>query len=320
MPKRSNNLDTLLMSLEMLKRIPRGRKISAPELQAQLRDIGFDRDLRTIQRQLEVLTSHFEIERDDRSKPYGYRWKELSKGLSLPGLNEQESVLLTLAEQQLRNLLPDNLMRSMEGFFSQARLRLEDEKSKGAKAWQQKVRVVSTTQRLLPPKMKKEVFQAVSNALYADHWLEVTYVNAGGGRTDSKVMPLGLAQQGTRMLLVCRFDGYDDERSLSLHRIHAAKDTGLQFRRPPGFSLECHEAEGRFGFSTGKPIDLVFRLPKLAGVHLTESPLAENQTFIPTEDGYQFAVTVTESAQLKWWLRGFGKDLDLICPRGYLDS
>ncbi|MGJ7522707.1 helix-turn-helix transcriptional regulator [Variovorax sp. LT1P1] len=308
------------MSLEMLKRIPRGRRISAPELQEQLRDIGFDRDLRTIQRQLEVLTGHFEIERDDRSKPYGYRWKELSKGLSLPGLNEQESVLLTLAEQHLRNLLPDNLMRSMEGFFSHAKLRLEDEKSNSARMWQHKVRVVSTTQRLLPPKMKKEVFQAVSNALYADHWLEVTYVNAGGELTESKVMPLGMAQQGTRLLLVCRFEGYDDERSLSVHRIRAAKDTRLTFTRPPDFSLERHEAEGRFGFSTGKHIKLVFCLPKLAGVHLTESPLAENQTFISTEDGYQFAVTVTESEQLKWWLRGFGRDLHLVRPRGYLDT
>jgi predicted DNA-binding transcriptional regulator YafY len=320
MPQRSNNLETLLMSLEILKRIPRGRKISAPELQGQLREAGFDRNLRTIQRQLDTLSEHFDIDRDERSKPYGYSWKSASGGFSLPGLNEQESVLLSLAEQHLSNLLPASLMKSMAGFFDQARLRLEDDRSKGAKKWQHKVKVVGTTQRLLPPKMDKEVFHAVSNALYADHWLDVSYVNAGGARTDSRVMPLGLAQQGTRLLLVCRFDGYDDERSLALHRINSATDTGLSFQRPSEFDLERYEAAGRFGFSTGKAIDLVFSLPKLTGVHLIESPLAENQTFIATEKDYQFSVTLPESEQLKWWLRGFGRDMTLISPINLLDS
>jgi predicted DNA-binding transcriptional regulator YafY len=320
MPQRSNNLETLLMSLEILKRIPRGRKISAPELQEQLREAGFDRNLRTIQRQLDTLSEHFDIDRDERSKPYGYSWKSASGGFSLPGLNEQESVLLTLAEQHLSNLLPAGLMKSMEGFFDQARLRLQNEGSKVARTWQHKVRVIGTTQKLLPPKMEQEVFQNVSGALYADHWLDVTYVNAGGGRTDSRVMPLGLAQQGSRMLLVCRFDGYEDERSLALHRIQSAMDTGFSFQRPEKFDLAQYESEGRFGFSTGKPIDIVFRLPKLAGVHLTESPLAENQTFTIADDAYQFAATVTESEQLKWWLRGFGRDLDLVSPRDLLDT
>jgi hypothetical protein len=46
------------------------------------------RDLSTVQRQLEMLTEHYDIERDDRSKPYGYRWKESAKGLSLPVMTE----------------------------------------------------------------------------------------------------------------------------------------------------------------------------------------------------------------------------------------
>lgn len=55
-------------------------------------------DLRTIQRQLEMLCQHFDMEQDDRSKPYGYRWLSHSKGFSIPTLNEQESLLLMLAE------------------------------------------------------------------------------------------------------------------------------------------------------------------------------------------------------------------------------
>ena len=78
MNKRPNNLDTVVLVLEMLKRIPRGHKVTAPELAKQLEDAGLKRDIRTIQRQLEELSQRFDIERDDRSKPYGYRWKKRS--------------------------------------------------------------------------------------------------------------------------------------------------------------------------------------------------------------------------------------------------
>jgi hypothetical protein len=71
MAKRPETLETVHIVLELLKRIPRSGQTSAPELQAQLNAAGLARDLRTIQRQLEMLTEHFDIERDNRSKQYG---------------------------------------------------------------------------------------------------------------------------------------------------------------------------------------------------------------------------------------------------------
>ena len=55
MPKRPDSLETLQISLELLRRIPKGRTVTAPELREQLAEAGFERDMRTIQRQLEVL-------------------------------------------------------------------------------------------------------------------------------------------------------------------------------------------------------------------------------------------------------------------------
>ena len=123
MKEKEDALTTLKLSLELLKRIPKGRTITAPELRRQLIDANseFKRSPRTIQRLLETLSTYYDIDRDDRSKPYRYCWKENAKGLSLPGLSTQESLLLTLAEQQLSSLLPAKLMKSMQGFFTQAR-------------------------------------------------------------------------------------------------------------------------------------------------------------------------------------------------------
>jgi predicted DNA-binding transcriptional regulator YafY len=306
-PRRPDALETLTLALELLRRIPRKRKVTASELHKQLGAAGLARDLRTIQRQLEALSEHFEIERDDRSKPYGYRWKERAEGFSLPSLGPQESLILLLAEQHLRHLLPQSLIKSMAGFFAQAQSNLGPLSSaRREREWLRKVRVVSTTQPLLPPKIRPGVFEEVSQALFSNLWLTVEYRNAAGARTRSDVMPLGLAQQGPRLYLVCRFQGFDNERILALHRIESARTTTLSFDRPKGFDLEAYDAEGKFGFGEGKHIRLSFRIDKGAGLHLLESPLSEDQAVREVEDGYEITATVVDTAMLGWWLNGFG--------------
>jgi predicted DNA-binding transcriptional regulator YafY len=119
-------------------------------------------------------------------------------------------------------------------------------------------------------------------------------------------MPLGLAQQGPRLYLVCRFRDYDNERSLALNRILAAEASTLTFDRPKDFDLKKFDADGRFGYGDGKRIRLSFHIDKEAGFHLLESALAEDQNVIELDDAYEISATVVDSAMLEWWLRGFG--------------
>lgn len=311
MAKRSDTLETALLAIELLRRIPRGRKVTAAELHSQLKDAGIERELRTIQRQLEMLSEHFEIERDDRSKPYGYRWLERAKGLALPNLTPQESLLLGLAEEHLRNLLPARLMNSMEGFFAQARRNLgPDGSAKLEREWPKKVRVVAATQPLLPPKIAPGVFETVSDALYSNRWLKLHYKNSSEKQSEADVMPLGLAQQGARLYLVCRYAGYDNERSLALHRIISAEATTQTFNRPPEFDLKKYDDDGRFGFGNGKHIQLKFFIKKYAGLHLLESPLSADQQVIERDNDYfEITATVVESLILDKWLLGFGDEI-----------
>jgi len=325
MPRKPNTLEALQFALELLKRIPRQHKISAGELHRQMTDAGWQRDLRTVQRQLDELSRNFEIERDERVRPYGYQWKPQARGLSVPGLNEKESLLLALAEQHLQNLLPAEVMKSMTPFFEQARGNLAPHndvrsKSKAARDWMKKVRVVGTTQPLLPPAIRPGIFDAVSAALYGNLWLDVDYKNSSNRRVSASVMPLGLAQQGPRLYLVCRFRGYEDERSLALHRMLDAKASNLGFERPKHFDLQQFDDEGRFGFGKAKRIALIFRIDKDAGLHLLESPLSTDQTVKELAGHYEIAATVIESEQLKWWLRGFGNAAQVVSPKRLLQQ
>ena len=280
MAKRPDSLETLQLSHELLRRIPKGRTITAPELHQQLTEAGYEREMRTIQRQLGTLSELYDIERDDSSKPYRYRWKENAKGLSLPGLTAQESLLLTLAEQQLRKLLPAKLMNSMQGFFKQARGQLDENvRSQSEREWLDKVRVISTSQPLLPPKVDQGVFEQVSNALYDNQWLDVAYQNANGKKVGTyRVMPLGLVQQGPRMYLACRFESYNDNRSLALHRVKSATASTLPFMRPKDFDLQQLNDDMGFGDGPPKMIRLRFRIDKASGLHVLECPLSADQT------------------------------------------
>lgn len=315
MAKRSDTLETVLLAVELMRRIPRGRKVTASELHRQLKDAGIERDLRTIQRQLEMLSEHFEIERDDRSKPYGYRWLEQAKALAVPNLTPQESLLLQLAEEHLKNLLPARLMKSMEVFFSQAKRNLgPDSSARLEREWPGKVRVVATSQPLLPPKIVPGVFEIVSEALYSNRWLHLDYRNSTGKRNKVEVMPLGLVQQGPRLYLVCRYRGYDNERNLALHRILSAEISTLTFERPKAFDLKRYDDDGRFGFGDGERVRLTFCIERDAGLHLLESPLSTDQQVVERQDGnLQITATVVDSAMLEWWLRGFGCAVNNVC-------
>lgn len=269
--------------------------------------------MRTVQRQLDFLSQHFDIERDDRSKPYGYRWKENAKGLSVPMLSDQESLLLMLAEQHLRNLLPSKLMKSMEGFFVQAKARLgSPHADKNARDWPLKVRAVSDTQPLLPPPVASGVFAAVTQALYNNLWLGIRYKNSAGKIGDADVMPLGLAQQGPRMYLVCRYRGYDNERSLAMHRILKATPSTLVFARPKNFSLKRYDDDGRFGVSDGVQIRLEFEITQDAGKHLLETPLSADQTIVVDGTFMLVSATLMDTNQLHWWLQSFGDQITNI--------
>lgn len=308
MPQRPDTIETVLLAVELLRRIPRGRKITASELHSQLKDAGMERDLRTIQRQMEMLSRHFEIERDERSKPYGYRWLEHAKNLAVPHLTPQESLLLQLAEEHLKYLLPARLMKSMDGFFAQAKRNLgENSNAHLEREWPHKVRVVATNQPLLPPTIAAGVLKEVSDALYANQWLDLDYQNASGKRKSIKVMPLGLAQQGPRLYLVCRYEGFDNERSLALHRVRKAKASTLTFKRPAEFDLQKYDDEGRFGFGEGKQIQLTFCIKNQKGFHLLETPLSKDQQVRKVDEEWlEITATVVDSLMLEQWLKGFG--------------
>ena len=89
--------------------------------------------------------------------------------------------------------------------------------------------------------------------------------------------------------------------------MRAAEMLPHTFERPRGFDLKAYDDDGRFGFGEGRRIRLSFRIQRDAGLHLLETPLSGDQHVDERADGtLNITATVTDSAMLDWWLRGFG--------------
>ncbi len=314
MVKRANDIAALRLGIELLKRIPRHRKITSKELYQQLNGTPYERSKRTIERYLIALSEHFDIECDDSSKPYGFRWKDQAGGFSLLQMNESEALFMELARRHLSALLPASLQNHMHGFFENAQSRLRHHSSDTANSdWLKKVMVVNTLQPLLVPMVDERVFKAVSDALYHNHWLKVTFNNAKGDIKTKQVKPLGLAQKDDgRLYLVVRFEGHEgatQNRQLVLNRIQTAQDTGRTFTPPDDFDLRSYDAQGGFGFGRGTRIHLEFIIKQHAGQHLYESRLSEDQTVQADGDDLKIQATVVDSMRLDKWLFSFGADV-----------
>ena len=100
-------------------------------------------------------------------------------------------------------------------------------------------------------------------------------------------------------------NGYNNERSMALHRVHSAKASTLTFERPD-FDLARYDADGRFAIANGERIRLSFVIDKAPGKHLLESRLSEDQTHTETDTNYRITATVVQTLLLDRWLLSFG--------------
>lgn len=311
--------DALTRQWELLRLIPRERKITVTELHRKLCDLGHEASRRTIERDLEALSRVFAIECDDRSKPFGWRYRLNAQLLQIPGLSESEALSLILMEAYLKNLLPIAVAENLSPYFRAARERFgELNPDMPLQAWLNKVQVVHPGQPLLAPRIDPDIQRVVYEALLKNRQIEMEYQPAGaaGAKRYAPVNPLGLVQQGSVVYLVATIYVYRDPRILALHRVRAAKLLEASAESPEGFGLQAYVQSGAFGFGEQDWwIDLVAVFKSGAGEHLLETPLsAEQQAERLAPGEVKIGARVIYTPQLVRWLTGFGPDVEILAP------
>jgi predicted DNA-binding transcriptional regulator YafY len=229
--------------LELYKRIPHSKKITLKELQAQLVEIGLERHEKTIQRNLDILVECLDVEKDDRSRPYGYT----RRSNDLLSLGRNEALLLLMAEEYLSVLLPHNLKKTLDSAFYDAKQLLSrDSADVKEREWLKKIRSVNNMPDVVSDEIDDKILNAVKEALYHNRWLTLEHREAAQTDVRAEVMPLGLVQQGSKVYLVCREKNSTTESVFSLQRITRAAVSSFSFEYPADFKLERFNGGGRW--------------------------------------------------------------------------
>jgi predicted DNA-binding transcriptional regulator YafY len=321
----ATNQQSLLRQWHMLRMVPRApAKVSAKALCERLCAADFPVTERTVQRDLKELSDVFPIVVDSRDKPFGWSWLRDASSFDLPGLTVPEALTLTLVEQHLRHHLPPLTVDALRPHFrSAARTLSAVDGSAPSRAWLDKVRSVPPQQPLLAPRMDEDCQRLVYLALMQDRQLRLHYRkrDAEEPTVYASVHPLAVVQRGGMVYLACMFGGYEDVRTIALHRVQRAEVLYEPARRKPGFDIDAYIASGQFGVIAGDPVNLRAVFTRAAGEHLYETPLSADQVLTSDADGrLHLAATVPNTRALVWWLLGFGDGVVIQAPASLRDE
>ncbi|WP_146491403.1 hypothetical protein [Vibrio sp. T20] len=116
MPSKPNKqrIEHIELVFEVYSLIPTQRKITANEVHQRLTNTGIERSKRTVQRCLNILTTYLDVEKDDRSLPYSYHRRAHSQY----AIGPSESLLIELAFESLRSMLPESYRSSVKDCFA----------------------------------------------------------------------------------------------------------------------------------------------------------------------------------------------------------
>ncbi len=315
--------DTTLRQLKLLELLPRQPfKKSTQTLKENLSEIGFEVSTRTIQRDLKNLSSILPLISDERDKPYGWSWHKDASGLN-PAMDPIEALTFSLAQEYLEPIMPSKSFKRMNIFFERANSVLKEMDKSSIKRWRDNVRVVPQWQSLIPPEINEEVEAQIYDALLHGNQLDVYYLKRGNKKPEKRIVnPLGIVLQGVVHRLICTMDGSDNPRHLPIHRFKKAKENGKRVETPQDFNLDSYIESQNIGYLISvKPIQLEVLFQSMAGFHLTETPIVKDQDLKKLSDGrYRLKAKLADTSQLRWWLLGFGGQIEVVKPKSLRDE
>ncbi len=312
--------DTTLRYLETLRAIPRQpRKITVDEVHRRLEAAGYAIHRRSVERDLQRLSSVFPLACDEGVRPTGWYWLRDAADLVAPGMDSSEALEIELLARYLRPLLPATSWRALQPRLIAARAALATTASTALRRWRSRVAVLDDGQPLAVPDVASEVLDVVHESLMHNRRFRVDYRAIAAEQARSfEVNPIALVYVGQVGYLVATLWGYADLRHLALHRMSSPEALTSRARQPADFDLDAYlRGQAAFDFPTEEELRLRLRVSPWLARHLEERQLSPEQRIsADPEQADRFIVeaAVAGSERLVWWLRSHGDALEVLRP------
>jgi predicted DNA-binding transcriptional regulator YafY len=308
--------DTILRFLTMLRMLPRApRKIDTATMERRLRDDGYAVTRRTIQRDLHQLARTFPLLCDEH-RPAGWSWAPATALIDLPGMDPNTALTFVLVNRFLAPLLPRSTFGRIQPYLTQAQKILDSLPTNALGRWPSKVRVIHRSPLLRLPEIPEAILDTVTRGLLDGRRLDVEYRSREKGESTRCLLnPLGLVVKGGIAYLVCTLWDYTDIRQVVLHRVQHAEVLDASVIVPTGFDLDLYIQEGEFAYPVGEPMRLEAVFSHGADFHLHDTPLSADQVLTELDhERVLLRATVENTAELRWWLLGFGELVEVLAP------
>ncbi|MBT7306805.1 MAG: WYL domain-containing protein [Gammaproteobacteria bacterium] len=308
--------EATMRQIEMLRLVPRApRSITVVRLTDQLAGSGHEINLRTVQRDLNTLSTLFDLRSYREGRTTYWQWAEHAEMVDLPGMSPQTALTMFVVERFLYDQLPRSITGFLAQQFEQAREVLR--KSGNPDAWMNKVRVAPRMQRLIQPKIDEEILRIIYDALIQDRKFTGRYLKMGVRVSrEYTISPLGIVfRDGVTYLVATEGEG-EEVLLFALHRFRSAEQLEELVEVPKGFKLDNYiYTQGPFDSNSGEWIKLEFKATEDVIQVLRETPLTHNQGLRPFEDSWVIvSVKIRETKQLKRWLLSFGSEVEVLEP------
>lgn len=315
MPSR-NVRNTLSRQWELLRLLPpKAPGISASALRQALEDAGYSVTKRTVERDLQELSAIFPLQCNDHGIPWGWHWMP-GEAFGLKGLGLGEALSLVMVEEALPVLLPRHLYRGLEPRFQQARNKLEALADDNTTArWPSKVANVRPELSLQAPETNPQWLEIIQQGLLEERQLSCSYYSVHQDKQRELTLnPLALVQRGLVTYLIATAENYQDPRQYALQRFKAVNLLDNPARGVAEFDLQAYLDSHALQFNPSAPLQLQAWVSDTLARLLRETPLSNDMTLEPCQDGQLLKASVCDSWQLHWWLRQQGANLCVQAP------
>lgn len=297
--------------------------MSTPDVHRRLSVFKIDPPVvKTVQRRLEKLLDDGLVEYKRRGTALLWRKRAGASGLAKASgmMTHDEALALQMLRRFSSRQIPSLVAETLSPVFEVAERRLESANNDGERRyrkWGDKVEVESGGFTLRYPAIDSAIFSAVSQALFYEHQLEIVYrPRTKSDNNEAKVVyPLGLVEVGGLVYLVASMARYPNPAMYRLDRLSCAAMLPELFVYPRDFRLSDYVRQQRqFDFMVEGKIRVKLRFSNGAGAHLLEAPLSDDQHVTRAGNDLEVRGTVLLSQRLRWWLRSFGPNVEVLAP------
>lgn len=307
--------------LNILRLLPRRpRRVATSDIHRRLVDRGFDCDLRTVQRDLAMLSgvAGLPVVCDDRA-PNNLAWYwDSEEVFDLATMDPPTALTFALMGEHFAPVLPPLVRRHLDPHVRNAKRVLDGSGENVLKDWSKRVRVLPRGQKQISPEVPSGVADVIYEAVLTARQFKAVYHArySETPETEPRIFhPLGLLLRDRMAYLVAVVAPHKNPVYLALHRFVSATLLDELAEAPKNFDLDAFIADKTLDFRLGDTLNFEFLMDKAAAQHIEECPLGADQSVTDHKDGRKrLRVRVDNTQLLRWWVLGYGAQIEVVKP------